>query len=163
MDEKTVTKQENFVCGQEPVRLLVWLIIVRANLSFGEITLFPPRTCLRVILFDVAQYSLKNGMTHSHHVFIFRRVFDRQFLHDVVEIAPFISSSDPLPCLSPPAFVFYSHDSKLRKLQKLLITSKLCCKHTREPLPFQNGALAFLRREKSWGLKLITRPLAKFC
>ena len=72
MDEKTVTKQENFVCGQEPVRLLVWLIIVRANLSFGEITLFPPRTCLRVILFDVAQYSLKNGMTHSHHVFILR-------------------------------------------------------------------------------------------
>ena len=44
------------------------------------------------MLFDIAQYSLKEGMTHSHHVFIvfvFRRVFDRQFLHDVVEIAPF--------------------------------------------------------------------------
>ena len=85
-----------------------------------------------------------------------------KFLYDVVEMAPFISSSDPLHCLSPPAF-FYSHDSKLRKLQKLLITSELCCKHTREPLSFQNGALACLRREKSWGLKLIARPLAKFC
>ena len=56
------------------------------------------------ILFDVAQYSLKSGMTHSHHVFIFPRVFDRQFLHDVVEIAPFIPCSDPLPCLSFPGF-----------------------------------------------------------
>ena len=41
--------------------------------------------------------------------------------------------------------------------------SELCCKHMREPLSFQNGALACLRREKSWGLKQITRPLAKFC
>ena len=65
--------------------------------------------------------------------------------------------------LSFPSCVFYLHDSKLRKLQKLLITSELCCKHTREPLSFQNGTLACLRREKSWGLKLITRPLAKFC
>lgn len=56
------------------------------------------------ILFDVAQYSFKIGLTHSHHVFIFRRVFDRQFLHVVVEISSFIPSSDPLPCLSPPAF-----------------------------------------------------------
>jgi len=56
------------------------------------------------ILFDVAQYLLKNGMTHSHRVFIFRRVFDRQFLHDVVEIAPFIPSPDLLPCLSFPTF-----------------------------------------------------------
>ena len=155
MDEKTVTKQENVVCGQEPIRLLVWLI-VRANLSFGEITddLFTSN-----ILFDVAEYSLKNGITHSHHVFIFRRVFDRQFLRDVV------SSLLLIHCLvfALPRLFFYSHDSKLRKLQKLLITSKLCCKHTPEPLPFQNGALAFLRREKSWGLKLITRPLTKFC
>ena len=48
-----------------------------------------------------------------------------------------------------PSRVFYPHDSKLRKLQKLLITSELCCKHTREPLSFQSGALACLRREKS--------------
>ena len=89
--------------GNKARQFSVWLI-VRANLSFGEITLFPPRTYLRVILFDVAQYSLKVGMTHSDHVFIFRRVFDRQFLHDVVEISSFIPSSDPLPCLSPPAF-----------------------------------------------------------
>ena len=32
----------------------------------------------------------------------------------------------------------------------------------RDPLSFQNGALACLRREKNWGLKLITRPLANF-
>ena len=55
-----------------------------------------------IILFDVAQYSFKIGLTHLHHLFIFRRVFDRQFLHDVVEISSFIPSSDPLPFLSPP-------------------------------------------------------------
>ena len=89
--------------GSKARQFCMWLI-VRANLSFGKITLFPSRTLTSSnILFDVPQYSLKNGMTHSHHVFIFRRVFDRQFLHDVVEIVPFIPSSDPLPCLSPPA------------------------------------------------------------
>ena len=77
----------------------VWLI-VRANLSFGEITLFPPRTCLRVISCSM----LENGMIHSHHVFTWRRVFDREIFHDVVEIARFIPSSDPWPCFSPPAF-----------------------------------------------------------
>ena len=87
--------------GSKARQFCVWLI-VRACLSFGEITLFPPRTCLRVI--SCLMYSLKSGMTHSHHVFIFRRVFDRQFLYDVVEIAPFISCSDPLPCLSFPTF-----------------------------------------------------------
>ena len=138
MDGKTVTKQGNFVCG-----LLSGLFsFFRRNNFIHSKDLFTSN-----IQFDVYQYSLKNGVTHSHHVFIFRRVFDRQFLHDVVEIAPFISSSDPLPCLSPPAF-FYSHDSKLRKLQKLPITSELCCKYTREPLSFQNDALACLRREK---------------
>ena len=77
-DAKTLAKQDNFVCG-----LLSGLIF----LSFPTKDLFTSN-----ILFDVAQYSLKDGMTHSHHifiVFIFRRVFDRQFLHDVVEIAPF--------------------------------------------------------------------------
>ena len=34
--------------GNKASQFFVWLI-VRANLSFGEITLFPPRTCLRVI------------------------------------------------------------------------------------------------------------------
>ena len=97
--------------GSKARQFCLWLI-VRANLSLGEITLFPPRTCYTSnILFDVAQYLLKNGMTHSHHVFIvfiFRRVFDRQFLHDVVEISPFIPSSDPLPCLSPSEFFLSS-------------------------------------------------------
>ena len=32
-----------------------------------------------------------------------------------------------------PSF-FYPHHSKFRKLQKLLLTSELCCKHTRDPL-----------------------------
>ena len=89
--------------GNKARQFCVWPI-VRANLFFGETTLFPPRSCLRVILCDVAQYSLKIGMTHSHHVFIFRRVFDRQFVQDVVKISSFISSYDPLSCLSPPAF-----------------------------------------------------------
>ena len=44
MDAKTVAKKENFVCG-----LLSADYVVSANLSFGEITLFSPRTCLRVI------------------------------------------------------------------------------------------------------------------
>ena len=34
--------------GSKARQFCVWLI-VRANLSLGEITLFPPRTCLRVI------------------------------------------------------------------------------------------------------------------
>ena len=72
------------------------------------------------ILFDVAQHSLITSMTHSHHFFIFRRIFDHQFLHNVVEIAPFIPSSDPLPRLYP-FLVFHPHHSRLQKLQKLLI------------------------------------------
>ena len=32
------------------------------------------------------------------------------------------------------SIAFYPRHSKLRKLQKLLITSELCCKHTRDPL-----------------------------
>ena len=74
-------------------------------------------------------------MIHSHHIFnliIFHCVFDRQFLHDVVEIAPFILLL--IHCLVVPFQVSYPHHSKLRKLQKLLITSELCCKDTRDPL-----------------------------
>ena len=86
----------------------VWLIVT-ANLCFFRRNNFILTKDLFTsnILFNVAQYSLKDGMTHSHGVFIvfiFRRVFDRQFLQDVVEIAPFIPSSDSLPCLSFPAF-----------------------------------------------------------
>ena len=94
MNAKTVAKQDNFVCG-----LLSGLIFLRRN------NFIPPKDLFTSnILFDVAQYLLESGMTHSHHVFIFRCVFDRQFLHDVVEIAPFIPCSDPLPCLSFPTF-----------------------------------------------------------
>ena len=82
MDAKTLAKQDNFVCG-----LLSGLIFLSENNFIPTKDLFTSN-----ILFDIAQYSLKEGMTHSHHVFIvfiLRRVFDRQFLHDVVEIAPF--------------------------------------------------------------------------
>ena len=94
MDGKTVAKQDNFVCG-----LLSGLIFLSRNNFIPTKDLFTSS-----ILFDVAQYSLENGMAYSHRVFILRRVLDREFFHDVVEIAPFIPSSDPLPCLSPPAF-----------------------------------------------------------
>ena len=93
---KTVTKQDNFECG-----LLSGLIFLSEPDNF-----IPTKHLFTSnILFDVAQHSLENGMTRSHHVFILRRVFDREFFHDVVEIAPFIPSSDPLPCFSPPAFL----------------------------------------------------------
>ena len=94
MDEKTVTKQDNFVCG-----LLSGLIFLSDEKLYSHQGLVTSN-----ILFDVAHHSLENGMTHSHHVFILRRVFDRKFFHDVVEIAPFIPSA-PLPCFSPPAFL----------------------------------------------------------
>ena len=38
--------------GNKARQFCVWLI-VRANLSFGEITLFPPKTCLRVISYSM--------------------------------------------------------------------------------------------------------------
>ena len=74
--------------------------------SFFRINNFIPTKDLFTgnILFDVALYLLKIGMIHSHHIFIFCHVFNCQFLHDVVEIAPFIPSSDPLTSLSLPAF-----------------------------------------------------------
>ena len=144
--------------GNKARQFFVWLI-VRANLSFGD---FIPTKDLFTskILFDVAQHSLEDGMTHSHlHIApcLRSRVLSRCCWNSPFH--PFFWSI----ALFFPFRVFYPHDSKLRKLQKLLITSELCCKHTREPLSFQNGALACLRRERSWDLKLITRPLAKFC
>ena len=51
-----------------------------------------------------SQYSLKINTSYSHHFFIFRRIFNRQFLYDVVEIALFIPSSDPLLRLTPSWF-----------------------------------------------------------
>ena len=86
--------------GNKARQFCVWLIV--RNNFISTKSLFTSN-----ILFDVAQYSLKITMTHSHHIFIFRRVFDRQLFHDVVEIAPFIPSPDPLPCLSPPAFFIF--------------------------------------------------------
>ena len=73
MDGKTVTTQVNFMSG-----LLSGLIFLSEKQLYSHQGLVTSN-----ILFDVAQYSLKIGMTHSHHVFIFRRAFDRQFLHDV--------------------------------------------------------------------------------
>ena len=115
------------------------------------------------ILFDVAQYSLKISMTHSHNFFIFRRIFDRQFLHDVVEIALFIpsSSSDSLSRLTSSWLSFSSF-----KTSKATNTANnertLLSTYERAILSFQNGALACVSRV-DLGPELLTRPLAKFC
>ena len=73
-----------------------------------------------------SQYSLKISTSYSHHFFIFRRIFNRQFLYDAVEIALFI----PSIASSHPFLVFSAHHSRLQTFQKLLIPNLLCCKHT---------------------------------
>ena len=72
--------------GSKARQYCVWLI-VRAYLSFEEITLFPPRTCFRVIPCSL-KLSIRWKSAWIIRIIswvIFRCVFDPQFLDDVVK------------------------------------------------------------------------------
>ena len=81
------------------------------------------------IFFDIAQDTLKIGITDSHNFFVFRCIFDRQFLYNVVEIIipfpPFFWST----ALFFPFLDFYLHHTTLQKLQKRLISYGHCWKY----------------------------------
>ena len=87
------------------------------------------------IFFDIAQDTLKIGITDLHNFFVFRCIFDRQFFYSVVEIIipfpPFFLST----ALFSPFLDFYLHHTTLQKLQKRLISHGHCWKyHSRESL-----------------------------
>ena len=123
MDAKTIALQNNFVRGcstSGDQLILLWrtmrrqtILQERSKLQQGK-ERHRRRTKQKKKSDEIE--TLIDELEKRTCLFPFRRIFDRQFLHDVVEIAPFIPSSDPLPHLTPSGFfILISETSKATK------------------------------------------------